>query len=219
MSKGLVLKWVEQTLAPYVATAPNGIIPLLSLDSYSVHLMGSVSHAINALGVEVIIIPPGCTSVVQPVDIGYNKPFKGLVREKYEEWMIHDSEDLSKPPRQVDVARWIADAECEMKRSTMVNAWMRHDLEYFPRASPMVDVPPVLQVPMGEDVTNLISLWGAVIIVAFFQLSLSQSQTGVVRTQTHTVLSKTLTWHNFKRNGQNPMKPHMGGKLSLSPIN
>jgi hypothetical protein len=39
----------------------------------------------------------------------------------------------------------------------MVNAWMRHDLEYFPCASPMVDVPPVVQVPMGEDVTNLIS--------------------------------------------------------------
>ncbi len=99
MSEGLMLKWVEQTLAPYVATAPIGIIPLLFLDSYSVHLMGSVNHAINALGVEVIIIPPGCTSVVQPVDIGYNKPFKGLVRDKYEEWMIHDSEDLSKPPR------------------------------------------------------------------------------------------------------------------------
>ena len=36
--------------------------------------------------------------------------------------------------------------------------------------------------------------------------------------QTHTVLSKTLKLHNFKRNGPNPIKPYMGGKLSLSPI-
>ena len=157
MSESLMLMWVEQSLAPYVATAPDGIVPLLFLDSFSVHLMGSVNRAINALGVEVIIIPPGCTSVTQPVDIGYNKPFKGLVRDQYEEWMIHDSEDLSTPPRRVDVARWIVEAERNMKRSTMVNSWMRHDLEYFPRASPVVDVPPVVRVPTVEDITNLIS--------------------------------------------------------------
>ncbi len=157
MSESLMLMWIEQSLAPHVAAAPEGIIPLLFLDCFSVHLMGSVNRAINALGVEVIMIPPGCTGVTQPVDVGYNKPFKGLVRDQYEEWMVKDSEDLSKPPRRVDIARWIAGAEQQMKRSTMVNSWMRHDLEYFPRASPVVDVPPVVRVPTVEDVTNLIS--------------------------------------------------------------
>ena len=38
--------------------------------------MGSVVNAIQALGVEVDFIPPGCTGMVQPVDVGYNKPFK-----------------------------------------------------------------------------------------------------------------------------------------------
>jgi hypothetical protein len=157
MSETLMLTWIEQSLAPHVANAPDGIIPLLFLDSFSVHLMGSVHRAINDLGVEVVMIPPHCTGVVQPVDVGYNKPFKGLIRDQYEEWMVKDSEDLSKPPRRVDIARWIAEAEHDMKRSTMVNAWMRHDLEYFPRTSPVVDVPPVVNVQMGEDVTNLIS--------------------------------------------------------------
>ena len=44
-----------------------------------------------------------------------------------------------------------------MKQSTMVNAWMRYDLKYFPCTSPVVDVPPVVTVPMGKDITNLIS--------------------------------------------------------------
>jgi len=45
-----------------------------------------------------------------------------------------------------------------MKQSTLVNAWMRHDLEYFPRASLVVDVPLEVNVPTGEDdATNLIS--------------------------------------------------------------
>ena len=154
MSEALMMTWIEHCLAPHVATAPEGVTPLLFLDSYGVHKMSSVNRAINDLGVEVIILPPGCTGITQPVDIGYNKPFKNLVRDQYEEWMVKDSEDLSKPPCRVDIARWIVHSESVMKRSTMVNAWMRHDFEYFPRASRVVDVPEVVRVATAaEDVT------------------------------------------------------------------
>ncbi len=71
MSKSLMLTWIKQSLAPYVANPPNRIVPLLLLDSYSIHKMGSVNRTINDLGVEVVIIPPGCIGVMQPVDIGY----------------------------------------------------------------------------------------------------------------------------------------------------
>ena len=158
MSENLMMMWIEKSLAPYVAQAPDGVIPLLFLDSFGVHKMGSVNRAISDLGVEVIIIPPGCTGVTQPVDIGYNKPFKGLVRDRYEEWMVKESEDLTKPPRRMDIARWVVDAEKEMKKSTLVNAWMRHDLEYFPRvSSDVLPVPPVVDVVVGDDATHFIS--------------------------------------------------------------
>ena len=98
MSEALMLFWVEKILKPYVLTAPPGIIPLLFLDSFGVHKMGSVNRAINDLSCEVIIIPPGCTGLTQPVDVGYNKPFKNLVRDKYEDWMVMDSADLTVPP-------------------------------------------------------------------------------------------------------------------------
>lgn len=158
MSESLMMMWIQKILKPYVDMAPEGIIPLLFLDSYGVHKMGSVNRAINNLGVQVIIIPPGCTGVTQPVDVGYNKPFKGLVRDKYEEWMVKDSEDLSKPPRRVDIARWIVQSEREMKPATLCNAWMRHDLEYFPRASTAVNVPMIVNVPMMvEENNNVVS--------------------------------------------------------------
>jgi hypothetical protein len=63
-------------LAPYVATAPPGIIPILLLDQFRVHKMGTIVNAIQALGVQVEFIPAGCTGLVQPVDVGYNKLFK-----------------------------------------------------------------------------------------------------------------------------------------------
>ncbi len=71
-----MLKWIDEVLAPHVATAPPGIVPLLFLDSFTVHMMGSVINKIQELGVEVNFIPPGCTGLVQPVDVNYNKSFK-----------------------------------------------------------------------------------------------------------------------------------------------
>ncbi len=69
-------EWVEEFLGPYVATAPAGIVPLLLLDDFRVHKTGPVVRAIQELGVQVEFIPPGCTGMVQPVDVGYNKALK-----------------------------------------------------------------------------------------------------------------------------------------------
>ena len=41
-TEDIMLEWVQEVLAPYVATAPPGIVPLLYLDSFRVHMMGSV---------------------------------------------------------------------------------------------------------------------------------------------------------------------------------
>ena len=105
--------------------------PLLFLDSYQVHKMPSVNAAINNLGVEVVIIPPGCTGLTQPVDVGYNKPFKNCVRDHYEEWMMEDGRDLRLPPRRVDVAKWVVAAEKNMTTTILRNSWNKKGLEYF----------------------------------------------------------------------------------------
>jgi hypothetical protein len=155
MSEDLMMMWIEQCLAPYVMMAPDGIIPLLFLDSYCVHRMGSVNRAINNLGIEVIILPPNCTSITKPVDIGYNKPFKELVRDKYQNWMVTESNDLTKAPRHVDVARWIVEAEREMKPSTLQKSWMRMPMEYFPQID--LAVPEVVHVEAILDGAPVIS--------------------------------------------------------------
>jgi hypothetical protein len=52
-----MLEWVEKLLAPNVAMTPVGIIPILFLDSFNVHLLGSVAEAIQKLGVEIEYSP------------------------------------------------------------------------------------------------------------------------------------------------------------------
>ena len=46
MDEKVMLQWVEKILKPYVDDAPDGVIPILFLDSYLCHIMGSVAMAI-----------------------------------------------------------------------------------------------------------------------------------------------------------------------------
>ena len=82
MDETVMLAWVDQVLRPYVETAPEDIVPILILDSYRCHMMASVVQKIQQeLGVEVKHIPGGCTFLCQPVDVGFNKPFKDRLWE------------------------------------------------------------------------------------------------------------------------------------------
>ena len=75
-------------LKPYVANAPEKVIPLQIFNSYRCYMMGSVVQKIQELGVEVMHIPGRCTCLCQPVDIGFNKPFKNHMRKQWVSWMI-----------------------------------------------------------------------------------------------------------------------------------
>ena len=71
-----MIVWVNKVLAPYVAMAPDHVIPILVLDMYQCHIIALVVQIIQELGVEVKHIPGRCTSLCQPFNVGFNKPFK-----------------------------------------------------------------------------------------------------------------------------------------------
>ena len=50
--------------------------------------MSSVLTKIQNLGIKVLHIPGGCTSLCQPVDVGFNKPFKDRIRGLWNRWMM-----------------------------------------------------------------------------------------------------------------------------------
>ncbi len=117
MDKHVMLTWVEEVLAPYVMTAPDDIIPLMILDSYQCHMMASVVYKIQELGVEVKHIPGGCTSLCQPVDVGFIKPFKSHVQKMWIKWMIAKGvqEGTTSLLTRHDVAVWVDKAMAQMK--------------------------------------------------------------------------------------------------------
>jgi len=127
-----MLDWVDYVLKPYVATAPVGIIPILFLDSFKVHLLGSIADAIQDLGVQLEIIPPGCTGLVQPIDLKINKPFKANMRKIYTDWLLEQDEDVAIPSAsRLDVSAWILEAVEGIKKETIVNSWRKTGFCYF----------------------------------------------------------------------------------------
>ena len=76
----------------------------------------SVVHRIQEMGVEVIHIPGGCTSLCQPVDVGFNKPFKDCIRTLWTTWMIEEGHTagITTALTRQRVAEWIDSAMLDM---------------------------------------------------------------------------------------------------------
>jgi hypothetical protein len=92
-NKQVMLDWVKLVLAPYIATAPEDIVPILFLDMFKVHLMQSVVSAIQALSIQVEFIPARCTGLVQNIDIGFNQSLQAKMRKQFHSWIFVQDPD------------------------------------------------------------------------------------------------------------------------------
>lgn len=135
MEEHVMLMWVSKILEPYMASTPEGIVPILLLNSYRCHMMATVVSAIQDLGIEVDHIPGGCTPLCQPVNIGVNKPFKDRIRRQWEEWMINEGinyQGTMSPPTRGDIVEWTLDAMLDMSHNLVFNAWHHGQYTWFP---------------------------------------------------------------------------------------
>ena len=82
----------------------------------------------NANSVYVTIIPGGCTSKVQPLDVSINKPFKAVVKDKWVKY-VHSLVDASANPTPQDklktadkptIVRWIKEGLVYLKENKFV---------------------------------------------------------------------------------------------------
>ena len=60
---------------------------LLVLDAVRCHRQDSVKGVLRNMNTDLAIIPGGMTSVLQPLDVSLNKPFKSNLRSKWNSWL------------------------------------------------------------------------------------------------------------------------------------
>jgi len=79
MDEERMLQWIQEVWSPYVSGNPA----LLVMDTFSAHMTDKVKDAFKKCNTKLLFIPGGCTSVLQPLDIGINKPFKSYIRQSW----------------------------------------------------------------------------------------------------------------------------------------
>ena len=106
--------WIEKVWI----RRPGGLArrkSLLVMDSFEGHKTDLVKKRCNEENTDIAIIPGGLTSVLQPLDVCLNKPFKDRLREKWGMWMARGEYELTKggnlkKPGYNIICKWIIEA-------------------------------------------------------------------------------------------------------------
>ncbi len=107
MDEKLMLTWISEIWVKLTKKKPS----LLFLDTFSAHLTDQVKTAFKQSNTTVIVIPGGCTSILQPLDVSINKPIKGHLRNSWVEYMLeHSCDELVKRPSKQLIVDWIEEA-------------------------------------------------------------------------------------------------------------
>jgi hypothetical protein len=93
MSRELMLKWISNVLEPHCMKFKRSLI---IMDRFKVHLMPEVTKKLNEINADIILIPPGLTYMLQPLDIYVNKPIKDALRDKFETFITKDILEVTK---------------------------------------------------------------------------------------------------------------------------
>ena len=65
------------------------------LDAFKGRLTDSVKNQLRKMKTEFVVIPAGITSVLQPMDVSINKPFKDRLRQQYLTWISDPARELT----------------------------------------------------------------------------------------------------------------------------
>lgn len=77
----ILVNWITDMLVPALPTGPR----LLALDVAKFHKTNAVLDTLRSHDIIPAMIPPGCTGLVQPLNVAVNKPLKDLLQELVED--------------------------------------------------------------------------------------------------------------------------------------
>ena len=69
---------------------------LLVWDMFRSHITENSKARLSRTNTDIAVIPGGLTSLLQPLDVSLNKPFKGNVREEWNNWMLNGEKSFTK---------------------------------------------------------------------------------------------------------------------------
>ena len=114
IDQSLVLDWIKQVLQQHSGAVRN-LNSMLILDSFCVYTTEGIKTLLKKGIMDLVVIPSGLTSMLQPLDVCINQPFKFALKQKYMEWMAEGDHQYMptgkiKKPNLNLLCSWIKDA-------------------------------------------------------------------------------------------------------------
>ena len=87
---------------------------MLVWDSFRAQLSKPVRSTLRSINTECVVIPGGMTSMLQPLDVSINKPFKDRMRAKWQNCMLAGQNSFTagggiRKVKLDEICRWISD--------------------------------------------------------------------------------------------------------------
>ena len=114
MDEGLVQDWLRTVWSKVGGLTREK--SMLVWDSFRAHLSKPIRNTLKSLNAEPVVIPGGMTSMLQPLDVAINKPFKDRMRKKWQDWMLADQHTFTPSGR-------IRKVELDQICQSIVEAW------------------------------------------------------------------------------------------------
>ena len=87
VDEAIMNRWIDECFKAYT----NRNRSLLVLDAFRCHIMESIKKHLRKANAALAVIPGGCTSILQPLDVSVNKPFKGWLRASWTDYIRADA--------------------------------------------------------------------------------------------------------------------------------
>ena len=98
--------WLNKVYLPYINKDPLLGSGLLIIDKASSHIADEVLEKCCGNLRDVSILPGGCTSIMQPLDVAINRPFKNYLKELYIKHCLEKNNTFAKI-KKTDILEWI----------------------------------------------------------------------------------------------------------------
>jgi hypothetical protein len=102
---------------------------LLIWDAYRCHMTEKVrKHVDKQTKTDMCILPGGTTSLLQPADVSWNKPFKSAYRELYNQWMVSGEHSFTsagnmRAPTKMTCLEWVVKAWEAVTTEVIINSF------------------------------------------------------------------------------------------------
>lgn len=118
MNGELFYKYIQEHIIPVLGERPS----LFALDLCSAHKTEPILQLLHSNHIIPSLIPPGCTSLVQPLDVSINKPLKGMIRDLTDEAIL-DCENVE------SFEKWSVGQRRVLTTNCVGDAWYKFCIE------------------------------------------------------------------------------------------